>query len=28
LTKNGPIYNKLYTIDFEGGVIINGQRWS
>ena len=26
LTKNGPIYNKLYTIDFEGGVIINGQR--
>ena len=26
LTKNGPMYNKLYTIDFEGGVIINGQR--
>ncbi|KLO23084.1 2'-5' RNA ligase [Marinitoga sp. 1197] len=24
LTKNGPIYKKLYTIDFEGGMIING----
>ena len=24
LTKSGPIYTKLYTIDFEGGVIING----
>lgn len=24
LTKKGPIYNKLYTVDFEGGVIING----
>jgi len=24
LTKKGPIYKKMYTIDFEGGVIING----
>lgn len=24
LTKTGPIYTKMYTIDFEGGVIING----
>jgi 2'-5' RNA ligase len=24
LTKRGPIYKKMYTIDFEGGVIING----
>ena len=24
LTKKGPVYEKLYTIDFEGGVIING----
>ncbi|GAB6188886.1 RNA 2',3'-cyclic phosphodiesterase [Marinitoga arctica] len=24
LTKNGPIYKKMYTIDFEGGMIING----
>jgi 2'-5' RNA ligase len=24
LTKTGPIYKKMYTIDFEGGMIING----
>lgn len=24
LTKKGPIYSKLYSIDFEGGVVING----
>lgn len=24
LTRRGPIYKKLYTVDFEGGVIING----
>ncbi|PWJ95400.1 2'-5' RNA ligase [Oceanotoga teriensis] len=24
LTKTGPVYKKLYSIDFEGGVIING----
>ncbi|APT76209.1 2'-5' RNA ligase [Marinitoga sp. 1135] len=24
LTKKGPIYKRLYTIDFEGGLIING----
>jgi len=24
LKKTGPVYTKLYTIDFEGGVIING----
>lgn len=24
LTKRGPIYKKMYTIDFEGGAIING----
>lgn len=24
LTRKGPIYKKLYTVDFEGGVIING----